>query len=316
MAPTDAAKAVIALTTRFGDAGRPSLSPSQWHRFSTALADAGLAPADVFAPGFDPAGVAPDLAQTVRDLLADAARATVTAADLENKGIWTLTIVDDDYPAALTERLGSRAPPVICGAGSIALLAERGIGIVGSRNVTEEGAAAATDIARLAGEAGHTVVSGGARGVDQLAMNAAFARGGRVLGILADSLQARIRKPDILHALDSGTTTLITQQSPASGFTPASAMGRNKLIYAMSRVTVVIASDAGSGGTWAGAIEAMQASNGVVAVWRGPGEGPGNAPLEERGAVPLRSAQELFGLIEAEPPPAPQQLSWMDSSAG
>lgn len=314
MALSDNAKAVIALATRFGDSGRPSLSPSRYHRFSMALAGAGLPPAAIFSPGFDPAlpGVSDDLARAVRELLADAAAATVAAADLANKGIWTLTVVDDDYPIGLSERLGKSAPPVLCGAGPRSLLAERGIAIVGSRNVTEDGAAAAADIARTAAEAGYTVVSGGARGVDQLAMNAAFMSGGRVLGIIADSLQARIRKPDMLRALDSGNTTLITQQSPSAGFTPASAMGRNKLIYAMSRVTAVIASDLQSGGTWNGATEALKASNGVVAVWRGPGEGPGNARLVALGAVAVRSADEVLACLDVEPGSSPEQLSWTD----
>jgi len=314
MAFSDDAKAVIALTTRLGNSSRPSLSPTRWHRFSTALADSGSLPAEIFSTGFDPAlpGVPDDIAQSVRELLADAANATVAAVDLENKGIWTLTVVDNDYPAALSERLGKLTPPVICGVGPTSLLNERGIAIVGSRNVTEEGAAAAGDVSRTAVEAGYTVVSGGARGVDQLAMNAAFMSGGRVLGILADSLQARIRKPDILRALDSENTTLITQQSPSAGFTAASAMSRNKLIYAMSRVTVVVASDLESGGTWNGATEALKASNGVVAVWRGPGEGPGNARLVELGATAIRSADEVLVCLETEPRSAPGQLSWMD----
>lgn len=314
MALSDDAKAVIALATRLGDSGRPSLSPTRWHRFAMALAEADLVPADVFSPGFDPAlpGVPDDIAAAVRDLLADAASATVAAADLENKGIWTLTIADDDYPAVLFERLGRLAPPVIFGVGSSDLLAKRGIAIVGSRNVTEDGAAAAADIARAAVEAGYTVVSGGARGVDQLAMNAAFTAGGRVLGVLADSLQARIRKPDILQALDSGNTTLITQQSPSVGFTPGAAMGRNKLIYAMSHVTVVVASDLDSGGTWSGATEALKANNGVVAAWRGPGEGPGNGRLVDLGAVAVHSVDEVLACVGREPESAPEQLSLTD----
>ena len=313
MAFSDDAKAVIALTTRLGDSSRPSLSLTRWHRFSTALADAGLRPAQIFTAGFDPAlpGVPGEVAESVRDLLADAPAATVAAADLENKGIWTLTVADDDYPAALSERLGRLTPPVIHGVGSTALLAERGIAIVGSRDVTEEGAAAAGSVARTAVKAGHTVVSGGARGVDQLAMNAAFSSGGRVLGVIADSLQDRIRKPDVLHALDSGNTTLVTQQAPSAGFSPASAMSRNKLIYAMSRVTVVVASDLESGGTWSGAAEALKASNGVIAVWRGPGEGPGNARLVEMGAVAMSSADQVLECLEVQPGASPEQLSWM-----
>ncbi|MCP3976142.1 MAG: DNA-processing protein DprA [bacterium] len=311
---SDNAKAVVALATRLGESSRPALSPSRWHRFALGLEEAGLHPADIFTPGFDPmlSGVPDEVAAAVRELLGDAAAATVAAADLENKGIWTLTIVDSNYPAALHKRLGKLAPPVLFGVGPISLLAEPGIAIVGSRNVGEAGAETAADCAQAAAQAGYTVVSGGARGVDQLAMNAAYTAGGTVLGVLADSLQARIRKPDILRALDSGQTTLITQQAPSSGFTPAAAMGRNKLIYAMSHVTVVVASDEDGGGTWTGAVEALKAGNGVTAAWRGRGEGPGNGRLVELGAVPVHSTVDMLACLDADPTTAPEQLSLTD----
>ena len=153
------------------------------------------------------------------------------------------------------------------------------------------------------------VVSGAARGVDQLAMNAAFSSGGRVIGVLADSLLTTIRKPDMRYALDEGNVCLISQQVPSAGFSPIAAMSRNKLIYAFSNVTVVVASDLGAGGTWAGATEALRAGNGLVAVWRGEGEGPGNTALERQGAVPIETADALSGLLASAPPDPPAQLS-------
>ncbi|MYC85655.1 MAG: hypothetical protein F4X18_09080 [Acidimicrobiia bacterium] len=70
-------------------------------------------------------------------------------------------------------------------------------------------------------------------------------------------------------------------------------MGRNKLIYALSDVTVAVAADNGSGGTWTGATEAIRGDYCRVAVWRGSGEGPGNDPLERRGALPLTDTADL-----------------------
>jgi predicted Rossmann fold nucleotide-binding protein DprA/Smf involved in DNA uptake len=65
-------------------------------------------------------------------------------------------------------------------------------------------------------------------------------------------------------------------------------MGRNKLIYALSALTLVVATSEGSSGTWAGAAEALRAKNGVVAVWRGPGEGSGNGTIEQQGPCRCR----------------------------
>ncbi len=187
-----------------------------------------------------------------------------------------------------------------------------------SRDVGSEGAETAQRIAATAVTLSRPVVSGGTRGVDQLAMNAAYQAEGKVIGVLADSLQGRIRNSETLGALDVGTTCLITQQAPSAGFSAGAAMSRNKLVYALSALTVVIATDEGSGGTWAGATEAIKTSNGVVAVWRGDGEGPGNGALERQGAVPIRSSQELAHLLNAEPVEAPTpvenpvQLGFLD----
>ena len=76
-------------------------------------------------------------------------------------------------------------------------------------------------------------------------------------------------------------------------------MGRNKLIYALADVTLVVASDDGRGGTWGGAVEALRRGFGRVAVWTGPGAGPGNEPLVQKGATPVDNVEELFTGVTA-----------------
>ena len=311
MTLTDDAKAVIALTTRLGSRQRPSLTAKMWHHLALALQDSGHRPSDVFSRSVDLhdlAGVDGDLATRVATLVRDGASATLEVDELRQRGIWTVTIADQDYPRALLDRLEHNAPPVVFGVGIRDLLRTPGVGVVGSREIDEAGAKVATAVALEAVSMGRPVVSGGARGVDQLAMNAAFGANGSVVGVLADSLIGRIRKPDVLQALDSGNTCLITQQAPSSGFSPAGAMNRNKLIYALADVTVVVAATEDTGGTWAGAVEAIKAKNGVVAIWRGAGEGPGNAALERFGGQAIREALDLHELLEQSPDPT-EQLS-------
>jgi hypothetical protein len=73
-------------------------------------------------------------------------------------------------------------------------------------------------------------------------------------------------------------------------------MGRNKIIYGLSRVTVVVTSAHGEGGTWTGATEAIKKRYGRVAVWVGPGAGPGNAPLVRAGAAPVDRPDAILDL--------------------
>jgi len=60
-------------------------------------------------------------------------------------------------------------------------------------------------------------------------------------------------------------------------------MGGNKLIYALSTIAVVVSSSSGSGGTWAGAIEALKSRWVPVYVRDSTGVRNGNAELIARG---------------------------------
>lgn len=258
-------------------------------------------------------GLGLDLAARVVALLG---RATAMAFELdrfEQMGIAVLTPFDEDYPARLGERLGTAAPVVLYAAGSAGVLGRPGVGVVGSRTVSPAGAELAGAVAERAARLEMPLVSGGARGVDQTAMNAAFEAGGTVVGVLAESLARKLRGPDIRRAIHEGRTLMCTPYSPEAPFSAGNAMGRNKLVYALSAVTFVVAAEVEAGGTWAGATEALRRGFGPVAVWRGPGEGPGNARLEARGATPVTSLDELeAALLEpvqtpgTRPPPAPQ----------
>jgi DNA processing protein len=215
---------------------------------------------------------------------------------LAQEGFVALTPFDEGYPSRLRERLREAAPPVIVAVGPLSLLQEEGIGIVGSRDVTPAGVDVARRIAEVAVESGLSVVSGGAKGVDQQAMTAAYQAGGTVVGVLAESLVRRVRDPDTRHVVGESAACLVTPFKPDAGFSVGNAMARNKIVYALSRVTMVVASDAERGGTWEGAVEAMRRRYGRVAVWLGEGAGAGNAPLRELGAAPVGAIDDVSWL--------------------
>lgn len=217
---------------------------------------------------------------------------------LERSGIRTLTAFDECYPRRLMERLGFKAPPLLYVAGATDLLDVPGLGVVGSRNVGEVGAEVAMGAAQRAAARRIPVVSGGARGVDQLAMDAAFEAGGAVVGVLADSLVRKLRNPAVRAAIHDERVVLCTPYNPAARFSVGNAMGRNKLVYALATVTLVVASELDSGGTWAGATESLDHRFGQVAVWRGHGEGAGNARLEQAGAIAVTDIADVDALLD------------------
>ena len=222
---------------------------------------------------------------------------------LEQTGIRVVASVDEDYPARLVERLGAAAPPLLHVVGSIGLLGGPALGVVGSRDVSPEGAEVAADAARAAVAHGWGVASGGAHGVDRLAMNAALDAGGSGIGLLADSLLRVTREPDVRIAIGEERLCLATPFAPSAGFSTGNAMARNRLIYALAEITLVVASDVEKGGTWGGATEALRRGFGAVAVWTGGGGGDGNPALVERGARPIDAVDQLW---DPQPTPAPR----------
>lgn len=260
-------------------------------------------------------GVSQDSAARIAKLLD---RATAMAFELERldgSGIRVLTPFDEEYPQTwlhclnrkTSQRRSRKAPPVLYAAGALELLNQPGVGVVGSRDVSPEGQEIAQEAAERVAGLDKTLVSGGARGVDQLSMYAAFEAGGRVVGILADSLVRKLKKPDVRHAIFEEKAVMCTPYNPK--YSPdkrthvGNAMGRNKLVYALADITLVVACEPEKGGTWSGAVEALKYDFGRVAVWRGPGEGAGNAELLERAkqlgkeAIQISSIEELEAAI-------------------
>ena len=68
-------------------------------------------------------------------------------------------------------------------------------------------------------------------------------------------------------------------------------MGRNKIIYGLAEFAVVVSSDFQTGGTWAGAVEALKAGWCPVFTRNGPETPRGNQELLRLGAAPLTDAE-------------------------
>jgi predicted Rossmann fold nucleotide-binding protein DprA/Smf involved in DNA uptake len=229
-------------------------------------------------------------------------RATAMAFELERleqSGISTITLYDEDYPQRWMQRLGPKAPAVVHVAGAPSLLGTAGsnpcLGVVGSRDIDDATRATAAAAGAWAADHAMALVSGGAAGVDQTAMDAAAAAGGSVVGVMAEPLVRAVARPETRRAILAGTTALCTPYAPDAPFTAGRAHGRNRLVYALGDPTLVVSCAEGAGGTWTGATEAIAADWNPVAVWRGAGEGPGNGALADAGATAVHALDALIG---------------------
>lgn len=287
----------------------PPLTLREWNPLARRLRESSLrSPAGLLALSADEIRQSlkldADLAQRVAGLLQRGAALAIELERLESVGIWVVTRADDDYPEKLKSRLGESAPPVLFGAGEINDLNRAGLAVVGSRNIDEAGSECAKVVGEACAASKLTVFSGGARGTDSIAMHGAIDAGGRAVGVLADGLERTIREPTVRGWLVDGRATLLSPYSPKAGFSVGSAMGRNKLIYALADYALVVASDSGTGGTWAGAIEALR-SHWIPVFVRDAEDAPeGNRQLLKRGgisfpgSIPCRVAEFADWLAE------------------
>ncbi len=277
--------------------GAEPLGPAGWHDLAARLHDANLRPSWLLGRTADELASVATADASPERLAILLERAGTIAFDLERleqRGIWAVTRAGEGYPSRL-RRLGNLRPPVLFGAGPRDLLDAPAVAVVGSRDVDGAGSAFADRVGRSAAQAGLAVVSGGARGVDRVAMFGALDRGGRAVGVLAESLEKWLRDAALRQAIAEGNLVLLTPFKPDAGFTPANAMARNKVIYGLADAAVVVASDAQKGGTLAGARETLRRGWTPLLVRAGDDAPEGNRRLINEGGLPLLAEQIADG---------------------
>ncbi len=306
----------LLLCGRFGPSAAPSvkpLTPTEYHQVETRLGHDKKTLKDLLTPSgqkwLQGSGL-PRLPEILLLLHRGAAMA-LALEKWESQNLWTLSVHDAEYPTRLRQAPGLSAPPILYGAGNRALLSQGGVGAVGSRDLDEPSAHYARALGKNVAKKGWTLVSGGAKGVDTLAMEAALLAGGAGLCILADSLIKASVKSSYRTGLLEERLVLVTPYYPEATFSVGNAMGRNKFIYLLADRTVVVCSRAGSGGTWEGAIEALERLKRPVYVRMDERVTEGNRLLIERGGLPMSPAfwKETARPVEDEPTVTPQAAS-------
>ena len=242
-------------------------------------------------------GYSPEYIERIKRLIYRGGTVAFALEKLKKKGIGIVTQFDTDYPILIKRKLKRKAPPMLFYSGDIGLAKKIGIGVVGSRNVDEEGIRFTQKLVEKAAREHLIIYSGGAKGIDTVSEKAALEYGSAAVSFVADSLLSKIRKKDILDAVINKKHLLLSDVKPDAGFSAARAMNRNKYIYASSYGTFVAASDYNTGGTWAGATEALKNRWTKVFVWQNE-RYEGNRKLIEKGAVPYCFSDEsLLELI-------------------
>lgn len=303
------------------------LTPSEHRRLAKHLLERKSDPAELLTSARDEAlqGVSWLDSSRVERLLARGFLLSHALERWHSRALWVVSRADREYPRRLKARLREDSPPILYGCGDPAILNTGGLAVVGSRKVDDVLLSYTMEVGRVAASAGRTVVSGGARGVDRAAMRGALEAGGRVVGVLPDRLERASLERENRNHLLAGQLVLVSPYDPTAGFNVGHAMERNKLIYSLAEAALVVNSDLGKGGTWAGAVEQLEKLRLVPVFVRS--EGPASAGLDglmKKGALPWPSpvdAVEFEAMMKSAVAdgvhrPEPGQLSFAPSRDG
>lgn len=161
-------------------------------------------------------------------------------------GHHVITLADDTYPKLLLEI--ADPPPLIFASGRTELLQRQAIAIVGSRNASAQGEANAEAFARTLGEAGYTVVSGLALGIDAAAHRGGLAAPGSTIAVLGTGIDVLYPQRNAALAAQIAERGLLLSEFPL-GTAPAAPHfpRRNRLISGLSRGCLVVEAALASG---------------------------------------------------------------------
>ncbi len=161
-------------------------------------------------------------------------------------GVRLVTFRSPDYPDPLREL--PQPPPILYMKGRWQPSDRRALAVVGTRRPSPYGEKSARAFGLRLAEAGWTVVSGLARGVDTLAHEAALRGGSRTLAVLGSGLDRLYpRENHDLARRIAGNGCLISEYPMGMEPLPENFPRRNRLISALSYGTLVVEAGNDSG---------------------------------------------------------------------
>ncbi len=174
---------------------------------------------------------------------------TSTLRWLESEGNHLLTLADSDYPPRLLEI--ADPPFVLYLKGKRELLAAAntaGFAIVGSRNATPGGLQNAGAFARALSQAGMTIVSGMALGIDAAAHRGGLEGAGSTIGVVGTGLDLvyPARNKELAHQL-AVDGLLISEFALGTPALTSNFPRRNRIISGLSRGVLVVEAALASG---------------------------------------------------------------------
>ncbi len=223
----------------------------------------------------------------------DSAQLEQTLAWLGEPGHHLITWLDADYPDPLRET--ADPPALLYGKGRRELLLQNCLAIVGSRNATAQGEANAEAFAQVLSEAGITIVSGLALGIDAAAHRGGLRGAGSTIAVVGTGLDRVYPARNKALAHEIAEKGLLLSEFPLGTISaPGHFPRRNRIISGLSHAVLVVEAALGSGSLITARL-ALEQGREVMAI---PGSihsplSKGCHALIKQGAKLVESAQDI-----------------------
>jgi DNA processing protein len=177
----------------------------------------------------------------------DHADPTSEIREAAERGIAIVTQDDPDYPAPLRNAYD---PPLLLYVwGKLEPRDRHAIGVVGSRRATTYGTHTTKKLSFQLAQAGFTIISGLARGIDTAAHEAAVAANGRTIAVIGSGM-AKLYPPENLHLAEKiadGHGAVVSEFPLHTAPDKQTFPMRNRIVAAWSRALLVVECPAWSG---------------------------------------------------------------------
>ena len=213
-----------------------------------------------------------------------------------------------DYPAQLLDL--AKPPDPLYWIGSTEMLSRPLVSIVGTRNSTGYGERITRSLTRVLVRSGVGIVSGMARGIDGAAHRTALEEGGRTIAVLGTGVNVPYPVGHRhLHRMIAERALVLSENEPGARAHKGSFPERNRIIAALSPLTIVVEAGFKSGALNT-ATQALELGRTVAAV---PGpidseQSKGSNQLLRDGAMLIASPDDALtalGLSPNAPKPVP-----------
>jgi DNA processing protein len=176
----------------------------------------------------------------------DAARIDADRRWMERERISVLDLTSAHYPPQLLEL--QDAPLLLYVQGSVASLSAPQLAMVGSRSPTPPGRASADEFAAQLAQAGLTITSGLALGIDAASHEGALREAGRTIAVLATGLdQIYPTQHRALATRIAASGALVSEFPPQTPPRKSNFPRRNRIISGLSRALLVVEAASSSG---------------------------------------------------------------------